>query len=281
MNAPAVMGEQREQLAVGQQTQPKTDQQTAEQHSAQQQETMMHVQVNQTKPVMAEQQQPIAKTTVPPVRSLEAIRQKQQKPLRTASPLILSDANVDWDTLYPQVTAAIMQGSCNPSINAVKKKFQLDYRSAKSLLDELVCKGYLLASQQGYQLNPVEPSVQRSHQMCGGIAYENQQVFFPNPTAALPVRLKGGGPTAAVAESVAEWWLGAVGVDSGWEVAEVWATACVDSCAAVYGEGSAGWLALVSVGGGLGDSGVVGRNGGGAAGVCGHGHASAAVCPYP
>jgi len=102
----------------------------------------------------------------------------------------------DLDSRYRLITNAILRGDCRPHASELVRRYHLSYRTARELLTELVAKGYLIQNGTEYSLNLIEPNICRTHQVCGGIAYQSPadliKVFFPNPRAALPVRLRSG-----------------------------------------------------------------------------------------
>lgn len=98
----------------------------------------------------------------------------------------------------PDIAEAVLRSRCAPEVSALQARFQLSAAEAREQLERLYAQGLLLRQGGRYYLNlSARYQVRGEDGRYGGIAYTRpderlQQVYFPQPSAALPVRLRTG-----------------------------------------------------------------------------------------
>lgn len=95
------------------------------------------------------------------------------------------------------IAEALLQGRCAPTRGALQVYFSMDAPTAEQWLEHFALQGLLINQGGQYYLNLNARKQLNPDLRYGGVAYTRpdarlQEVMFPNPNAALPIRLRAG-----------------------------------------------------------------------------------------
>jgi hypothetical protein len=147
----------------------------------------------------------------PPEAPPPASRQEKPKlrrlidkrpPLRISPQVVKDEGLPHSQAVLTEMTEAVLNGLCPPKAEELAARYYVNARIAQVCLETLAAEGYLLyqAELSCYVLNlqRVRDHTQEysGKLMCGGIEHvlagKPAKVYFPNPSATLPVRQRNG-----------------------------------------------------------------------------------------